>query len=594
LPIDPRAALARLIRAHARSEEGAAAVLVALLLTVLLVFVAFGTDIAVIYRDRAQLQTYNDLAALGTAADLDDADARIAEMLDGNGLDASAVQEVQFGRYLRNPAIARDARFQPLDQGAPGVNAVALRLRSEAPLTFGQLVSDDDSVPLWTTATASRTGAASFTLGSRFLSMDPAALSALLSQQLNAAISLSLADQSVLASARIDTTELMEALASRLAYDPLNPADVLTLRPSLSDLVRSMIDVLPAGLSAQLAQFTTLPASIQVEIGDIFAADDRELGLTLTEFLSEAEVTALDVLLAAADAADGTSTSELTVSASNPALLSIDASLALHERPADSGWVAIGEEGTTLHSAAVRVATDIEIAPSILGSLGVGVTATRLEIPLYLELAGATATLTELDCAVTAPTDVIARFSTSHRPLSPTDGVSLAVLHLGEFDTSALSTGGALDRANLDYADFLDVSLSLLLTSVDLTVQIRSSASVGESRVDQVAYTSQDWETGNLTRRFGTGNLLGTAIGALLSPDAVDIRVNPADQGLVSSALSGLVNTLLALLPERLLATLATPLDAALDGALDAAGLSLGEGELTLTGYHCERVQLVQ
>ncbi|UWQ97240.1 hypothetical protein K3728_08525 [Rhodobacteraceae bacterium M385] len=579
------------LRSFSHNEEGAAAVIVALLLTVLLAFVAFGTDIAVVYRDQSQLQAHSDLTALGVAADLDEADDRLVQMLDGNALADEDFVDWQFGRYLRNPAIAREDRFQPRAQGDPDVNAVTVRLRTDAPLTFAQLFYDGDSVPLNSVATASRTGAARFTLGSRFLGFDPDALSGLLTGLLGSQITLNVGDQLALDSEDINVADFLDALSNRMGFDPLNPADVLTMRPSLADFVRTMQDMLPAGVSGRLAQFTVLPVSLEAGIGDIIASDQdaRDLGLTLTAFLGETEVSALDLLIAAAEAVDGTNTADLDIGVAVPGILDVDASQSFPDSPADSGWLAIGEEGTTLSTSAAELDVDVEVEPSILGGLVSGVAATRLHLPLHVDVAGATATLTELNCTTTDPNDVIARFSTAHNPLTPSDGVSVAALYLGERTYDPVTSSWVND-----YADFLDIRVSLLLVSVDLTLQIRASATVGQSQVEEVSFTENDMINGTNMRTFGSGDLLATAISDLLAADNTEIRIKPSDGGLLTSAVNGIVGTLISVLPAQLLAALASPLDSVLDAVLDAVGLNLGEGELTLTGHHCERVQLVQ
>lgn len=588
------------LRAFARDEGGAAAVVVALLLTVLLAFVAFGTDLAMLYRERARLQARSDLAALGTVADLNRADARLAQMLAGNDLGPDAVQSVQYGRYLRNPAIAQGDRFQPLDPGTRGINAVALRLSADAPLTFARILSDDETVPIYGAATASRTGMASFSLSSRLLGLDAGALSDLLAQSFGLQVALTVRDVEVLAEADIDTAALLQVLAARVGFDPLNPADVLTLRPRVSDLVRAMQAVLPADAAARLAPFQSLPATVDLEIAGLIAADDRALGLTLTDALAEIEINALDLLLAAAEAVDGTSAMALQVDAGVPGIVETSATLRVQDQPAASGWVAIGEEGTTLHSAAARLSLDVELAPDTIGQLGAGITATRLALPIHAELAGATATLTELSCATGDPSDAVARFSTAFRPLSPQDGISVAALYLGTLEEDALSSDAPIDPAALGYADFLDVSITIALPllpdiTIDaLTLQIRSHVTVGQSQVSEIVFTGADLQAGDLTRRFGSGDLLATGLEDLLSPERTDIRVKPGQGGLAGAVVGGVVNGLLAVLPDRVLSALAAPIDAVVDTALATTGLELGQGELTLTGHHCETVRLVR
>lgn len=265
------------VKAYAQDEDGAVAVVVALLMTVLLIFVAFGTDLAIIYRDRARLQARSDLAALGTAGDLEHADARLEQMLAGNNLEADTVQSVQFGRYLRNPAVSPEERFQSLDQGSPGVNAIVVRLADDALPTFARILTDDENVRIYCQAMASRIGAASFSLRPRFLEIDASAISDLLSQSVGLQVTLSARDLEVLAEAQVNMADLLEALAERLGYDPLNPADVLTLRPSMSDLIHAMQAVLPADAASRLSLLQSLPVSVDLEVAGLIAPNDRDI-----------------------------------------------------------------------------------------------------------------------------------------------------------------------------------------------------------------------------------------------------------------------------------------------------------------------------
>lgn len=211
-----------------------------------------------------------------------------------------------------------------------------------------------------------------------------------------------------------------------------------------------------------------------------------------------------------------------------------------------------------------------------------------------------TATLTVLSCTPADQSDSIAHFFTAFRPLSLSDGVSVAALYLGELDEIALSASVPTDPDDIDYADFLDVSIELdqwplPALRVDLLpLQIRSLVTLGQSQVSEIVYTSADLDAENLTRRFGFGDLLQTALHDLLSPSNTDIRIDPGQEGLLAGRVGGAVSTLLAVLPDQVLTTLAVPLDAILDDLLATAGLTLGQGELILTGYHFMTVQLAQ
>ena len=56
------------IKQFAAAEDGAVAVIVSLLMTVLMGFVALGVDVAWLYGERAKLQSFADLSAISAMA----------------------------------------------------------------------------------------------------------------------------------------------------------------------------------------------------------------------------------------------------------------------------------------------------------------------------------------------------------------------------------------------------------------------------------------------------------------------------------------------------------------------------------------------
>ncbi len=595
MPIDPLSP-----RAFARNEEGAAAVIVALLLVALLSFVALGVDLAVLYRNRAHLQAQSDLVAMGAVADVWDAEARGADMLQGNDLAPETLVELQTGRYLRNPAIPRDQRFQPLPADAAGLNAVAVRLRDDAPLSFGRILTDQTSVPVSGMATATRTGGVSFSLESNLLRVDGATLAALFSDSFGLAVTLNAYDLQLLAETQISLGTVIEAAAERVGADPLNPADILALDLRAADLIRAIQQVAPAAIGSRLIPFQSIPATLTVNVGDLVATTDRDLGLTLTDFAQDLEISVLDMLVALAEATAPDAPRSVAVSQTVPGVTQVTAQAIFFEPPAQSGWIMLGEVGATLHSADARIRADITLAPDTIGALGTGITATRVSLPLIAEVAGATATLTDLRCSGAAPDDIVARFSTAQRPLSPTDGSAVAAIYLGRLDPAVFASGAPINPADLAYADFLDLTFRIDLPILPdivipgLTLQIRGVTRAGQSQSAEVAFTRAQVAAGDTTRTFASGAILGTSLGDLLASDQTDIRVQPAEQGLVSTLAAPIVNAVINLLPGRMVANLVAPLDGALDAVLDAAGIRFGEGALTLEQHHCETVRLVQ
>lgn len=569
------------------------AVITALLMTVLLGFTALGVDTAALYREKAALQAASDLAALSAMGAPEAAEER-AEAARARNRPEATVSALAQGRYLRNPALAPEDRFTPLAGGAPGINAVSLSLDREAPLHFARIFTEASSVPLTASAMASRTGAASFTLTSHIARLEAAALNDALSAVLGLDLALSVAEMQVLAGAQVSTGALLSELARLSDLAPRNPAEVLDAEIPVQALIAALRGLAPETAEA-LTPLTAVSGALTMPVAGVIAGIDPALGLTAMDFAGEVEVSALDILRAVVAARIGPDSIALEVAAEVPGLLGLETRLTLGEAPAQSGWIALGEKGVTLHRAAARLKLDLALAPDLLGNLGAGVIATKLSVPLYLELAGATATLDEIACAADNP--LAARFITAPTPLHPLNGTSIAALYLGTLPDDAPLP---VDPATLGFARILDLSLTIdlpLLPAIQLgglSVEARSDLAIGASRVETVSYTRAQVAAGDRVRHFGSDEVLGTAVSGLLDPANTEIRLR-SQPGLVIPALAlPVIDSVMALLPARLLSGLTAPLDAVLDQTLATAGISLGEGELTLTGHHCELLRLVR
>ncbi|MEQ8899736.1 MAG: pilus assembly protein TadG-related protein [Roseovarius sp.] len=577
-----------------RDEDGVVAVIVSLMMTVLIGFVALGVDVASLYRDRAKLQSVSDLSAMSAAADTDAAQTRAMATITRNGRAEETLKTLQLGRYLRNPAIPRAKRFQPLDAEAPGINAAHVTLRDSSPLHFAQVFSGATRVALERSALSSRTGAASFSLDSHLAKLDAASLNALLTSEFGAGAQLSVADVTALADTQINLGALTETLNRVQDSGSANPAEILNATPSIDTLLNAVSAELPPSLATSLDRLASASSGQTIPVSAVVGGIDTDLGLTVTEFLDQMTLSALDLVKAAvgADGLDPAVTLDLGTNVEG--ILSTEVNLSAGEPPARSGWVALGEEGVQLNRAEARLSLDISADPGLLTGLGLNVLATRLDVPIHVELAGATATLEEISCGGSAPSDVAAAFSVSPTPLHSQNGTSVAALYLGKLPAST-----PIDPATLDFADLLTVRIEipLLVTNLvlaDLVIQGKAHTTVGTSAVDEIVFTRSDVSTGDTTRSFGSQEAVTSAVSALLSGDNTVLRIKPGQEGLISGVAAPVVNSLLSVLPAELFASLAAPVDGVIDSVLAAVGLKLGAGELTLTGHHCERLRLVQ
>ncbi|NKX45939.1 TadG family pilus assembly protein [Roseicyclus persicicus] len=592
MPTDPATR-----RRFGAAEDGAAAVVVALCLTVLFGFVALGVDIAALARERAQLQARSDLVALGVAAGLRAPEERLAVMLDRNGLPAGAVGDVTYGRYLRNPALPRDARFTPLDPGDPRINAVALRLDAEAPLYFASVLAAAEATRIAGAATATRTEAVGFSLEARLARLSPQARARALSAGFGVALPLTPAEDGLLASAEVDAGALLAALAVETGFSGANPADLLVQEATGAQVMRALRAVAPTALGPVLGRLPDPPGLPRLPVAGLVAGD-AGLGLTLTGFLDDTRLPVLGLLGALADAAARAAEVDLAVDTVIPGVLAVDAALRLGPATGATAVARVAEPGDTLHAAAGTVTAAIEIDPARLGPLGAAVVATRLRLPVTAELGGVTATLLDRTCSARDPADIVARFATARAPLAPAAGGAVAAVYIGTLPDGAAA--GPIDPASLGFADLLDVSIRIDLPLLPdlvierLTLQVRGAARVGQPDRAEVAFTLDQWQRGAHRRTFGSDALIGSAIATALGPGGLELRVKPEHQGLVSGPAAPVVAGLLAALPDQLMLALAGPLDAAVDASLAAAGLTPGSGALTLLARHCEPPALVE
>ena len=579
------------LRRYRSDEGGVVAVVVALLLTVLLGFAAIGVDMAALYRERAQLQSVSDLTAMSAAADVPAADARAQHALARNAADTSALSMLETGRYLRNPALPAAERFTVLPTGAAAANAVRVRLDKDAPIYFAQIFTDKSTVTLNRTALATRTGAARFSLGSHLVNLSDDALNGLLAQSFGVGATLTSNDITVLSDVSFSLGAALQALD---VPQTRNPAEVLNATTTVGDLVRAAQSVLPLDVANRLDGLDTSTA--QIAVAAIVGGIDTQLGLTATGFLADTQITGLDLVRAVLSAQGAQQGIAVTAPVNVAGITQIHTTLTAGEPAAQSRWIAIGEQGAQLHRAALRLKSDIVATPDLLGGFASGIRIASVTLPIYTELAGATASLDAVSCHLNNDHDIAAAFSTAPTSLHPANGTSVVALYLGKLPAS----GGAIDPATLDFADLLEVDITVPvpllpdITLAGITIQARGHVAVGASQTERISFTKADLAEGETTKSFGSGVLLGSAIGTLLSPSHTAFRVKPEDHSLIPAAAAPLVADLLQALPARLLAGLATPVDTVLDGTLAAAGVEVGAGELTLEGHHCEAIRLVQ
>lgn len=579
----------RLIR-FAQDDSGIATVVIGLLLVVLAGFAALGIDVASLYAQQRDLQAKADLTAVSAAAHLPSPQSTADATLEGNGLAAGNLQSLSFGTYTPDPALAIAARYAASAQTDAATNGVSVVLTRPAPLYFARVFTSADSVTLKATATAARLKAASFTLGSRLLSLDAGVLNGLLSAALGTQVNLSLMDYQNLANANVDLLSFSKALGTRAGLTVDNFQDLLDGNVSYGNVVGALLDTVGvSGAQQPLTVLLNAVGSSTLGTRQLINPQGDALGLQIEDVLPAIQVSALDMLTAAADVVTAQRQVTLGVSTAVPGVLSSSVNLLIGEHAIDSGYVTIGSPGATVHTAQTRLMVTANLDPTLLSGLGAGVSPVSVQLPLYLEIAAATAQLRTVSCGVTDPSATVATFSTGYSGIDDgaQTGTHLLDLYLGNFNAALFTnTGTPLSVQNLGFANLLNVNLLGLQL---ITIQGKSFVAVGQSTTTSTAFTLSDMQ-GHVIKTVTSGDLLSSAVGTLLGN--TQLQVSPGT--LLGVLVAPLVNPLLSVLPAVLNTGLLTPVDSLIDGLLGALGIGVGQADLTLDGISCAPPRLIQ
>ncbi|WP_274377261.1 TadG family pilus assembly protein [Celeribacter ethanolicus] len=585
-----------------RDERGAVAIVVALFMTVAIGFLALGVDLGSLYFEQKTLQTRADMAAVSAVLNLDDSPAQNAQdTVAGNALAVADLETLSYGRYLYDAAVSPEARFTVGDLTDTGTNAAEVVLTDDAPLYFSSLFLGTNSTPLSASATAARFDFASFSLGSRLLSLDEGLLNALLEELLGTSLSLTALDYEALANTNIDLLTFTDALANRIDLTAASYEDILTSDIDLLDVAGALLDTgLVSGSTDVLTAILNGVVSSTLNASQLIAIDGDNVALQLEDVLREVSVSALDILMTSVEILNQDHYIEASLDLDIPGVLDTDLGLIVGARKAGSGWITLGDRGATVHTAQVRLKLLLDLSPSLLEGIGEGVSVLSLRLPLYAEIASATATLADLNCDAGDADDVVARFDTGFAPMTGTTGNHVLELFLGEFDAPTFEdTTTPLDADLLEPAKFLDLELSLLLITIDLfSLNIKSHVATGISEQPETEFrVSQIGET----QTYGVEGVLSSTVASLLDPDNLEISVSNDSQSLLGGLLElllapvvALVNLILTTLPNMLLTALLTPIDAVLDALFNLLGIGIGEADLTLEGVSCGKVMLVR
>lgn len=541
-------------------NRGAVGVLTAVGMLFATSCLALAIDVGSLYLSRRQLQSITDLAAMAAARDLSRAETAARATYTANGMTNLETLTVTTGRYEGDPAKLPSARFGTPASGAT-INAAHVTVLVKAPLFFGRLIMKTDTVDMSASATAVETSMASFYIGSRLASINDGLLNTLLTGLLGGSVNLTLMDYNALSNFKIDLLDFTKALGTRLNLTAGTYDQVLSSQATVGNVLGAMADVASRDSSTRAAEIAinkilavpsaitaTVPAGRLINLGPY-----GSLGLGETAAGFSARAAALEMLRAVAEAASGARQVNVNLGASVPGLLGLTATIMVGERPQGSSWVSMGSAGMTVYTAQTR----LRLLASVGGS-GILLGAT-IQVPVYLDVAAAQATLSSVSCGANPTTD--ARVSVSAKP-------SLANLWIG--DPSSSSSWNNFSA--------LPTMQSATLVTVPLLLSARAAAhaQITNNSAQTLDFTAQNIADNTVKTINSTGmvgSLLSSAIGDL------DIQIQVLGIGIPGIA-TALLNTLLSPVPGIV--------DPVLDNLLATLGIGVGEADVGVSAVRCD------
>ncbi|WPO41788.1 TadG family pilus assembly protein [Tardiphaga sp. 42S5] len=520
---------------------------------------ALGVDIGTIAADRRKTQAATDLAAIVAASNLSNATNAAKAAVTSNNYPASALVGVELGTYTANSAVATQSRFVTPATGT--ANAARVSLQTATPLYFSHFFTGSNNFTIKTTATATTTAIASFSIGSRLASLNGGLLNSVLGSMLGTTLSLSVMDYNALLGARIDAFTFLSALATRVGLTGVTYDTLLNSNVKIGD-------VLAAALSAQqatngsgtattaLSTISQASASVTTKIapGKLIDAGPYANLIVGVKPKHGVSISLYDLLQATAGMANGTNQIATSVNLGLPGIASASLTATIGARPQGSGWIAVGTQGVSVHTAQTRVLLSIQLIGSGSASL--------VNLPVYVEVASGTATLNKVSCGYP-------NVNTSSVTLGVTPGIVDA--WIGNVTVADLNN--VTTKPNPGPAPLVNLlGIPIVTAKAHAGMGNTTPVSVNFSYSDITSQTKKTVNTTNFTSSL-TGSLLG------------DLNISVLGLGLVIPGLGGLVTSIIS--------GATSSIDQLLAATLASLGVGIGQADVWVSGIRCDGAVLV-
>lgn len=581
--------IGRVARLMLSDRKANFAVMAALSAPVALALAAFAIDEGSIYTERRAAQAMVDLAAITAASNINNIQNAVVTTLTDNGMPGIIVQgpgqtivpaagqtvvAITPGQYSAVSAVGVGQRFQA---GVTPYNAVNVVLKKIPARYFASALIPTPVIS--TQATASMTPMATFSVGSRLLSLNGGILNSLLNGLVGGNISLSVMDYNALASADIDVLSFITALKTQMNLTAGTYSNVLASQATIGQIATAMASV-PGldgtsslalqAIAAKATSTVKIPLNTLVDLGGVgsLGVGQRPPGLGVT-------ASAIGMLTAGAVLANGTNQVALNLGATIPGLTATTLNIAIGEPMQSSPWLAIDQVGTTVRTAQTRIKLSSSVTVGTSG-LGGGISLLAVNLPINVEVAYAQATLTGITCP-NGPSSI--QVSIAAQP-------GIAALHLAS--TTGTGFANFSQPQSFTNAEIADVSLNLLLINIPL-IQVMGSAATAITNNGPTTLTFNATDIANKTiKTVSTRNISQSLTTSLVNN--LSLSVNALGLGIDLTSLLGTVKPAVV----AVLNGVTAPVDNLLYNLLSALGVAVGSADVRVTGATCGRSVLVQ
>lgn len=511
---------------------------------------SLAVDATNLYLAKRHAQGIADAAALAAAANINDPNNAAAAALSANSMQGLSIQSVEPGQYTDDPTVAAGTRFVA---GSDGANAARVRVHVDVPLYFARIFGKP-AVPVEASGTAAQIDLVAFSIGSRLAGVSGGLPNSLLSQLAGTDLQLSAMDYQALAGGQIDILKFSEALRSQLNVQAATFGDLLNMQATLPQIARAMaVTVTDAQASSilnavanRLPQTSTKLSSL-IDLGPLAETSSSDPSRPIT-------VDAFSLLRGTLELG-GQHQISTDLGATIPGLTSTKVMIAIGERPANSPWLRVtAAHDLEVRTAQTRVYLDTQVAPQ----LGLA----SLRVPIYVELAAASAKLKSVSCAGGVTNATV--------KLSVTPSVGEAAIA----DVDPATLGNFQAAPTLNRVTILRTPLASVSGFADIKIGGVTSQDVSFSASDIANHTA---------KHVTTNDILQGVASSLIS--GINLNVTVLGLGLNLGALTALVGQVLSIA--------AAPLDGVYGQVMSLLGIQIGQADVWVNGVRCGTPVLV-